>query len=186
MEDSRTYTYSLNVGSNTLEQTVDLVERARREDAEAFSILYEAIAQDLYRCAFFILHNKQDAEDAVSETVLAAFRTISSLRKAEAFRPWMFRILSNQCKHIIKHPGRNSVAYENDDEYFEFPNVEANCDIADAMAKLNFSERCIISLSVYSGYSSAEISKIMKINANTVRSKLSRALAKLKQQLAVK
>ena len=47
-----------------------------------------------------MLQNKQDAEDAVSEGVLAAFRGIHKLRKAEAFRGWMFQIVTNICKKI--------------------------------------------------------------------------------------
>lgn len=183
MDNGQTYTYGLNVGSNTLEQTVELVERARDNDTEAFSILYEAVALDMYKCALYILHNKQDAEDAVSETVLAAFHSISSLRDPKSFRPWIFRILSNQCKHIMKNPCRNYSEYEDNDESFDFPDVEESCDIIHALGQLNDTERQIISLSVFSGYSSAEVVSILDMNANTVRSRLSRALTKLKSIL---
>ena len=52
---------------------------------EQFLELYEPVYKDMYRLAYYYLGNAQDAEDAVSETVLKAYEKFASLRKKEAF-----------------------------------------------------------------------------------------------------
>ena len=81
-----------------MEYNTELVQRAKEGDAEAFSKLYEEIYQDLYRFALYTLKNTHDAEDVVGDTVMDAWQEIRSLRRAEAFRAWIFRILINKCK----------------------------------------------------------------------------------------
>ena len=75
-----------------------LVKRAKRGDTEAFASLYSEVFQDMYRFAFYTLGNREDSKDAVSEAVLSAFSSIKNLRKEEAFRSWIFRILFVKCK----------------------------------------------------------------------------------------
>lgn len=79
------------------------IRKARKGDAHAFAGLYGRIYQDLYRFALGMMKHPQDAEDAVSEAVLSAFRYMSTLKQEEAFGSWMFRILSNVCKkHLLE------------------------------------------------------------------------------------
>ena len=81
-----------------MESYTELANRARQGDVQAFSGLYESCYRDLYRFALYNLGQEEDARDVVSETVLAAFENIGKLKSAEAFRPWIFRILVNKCK----------------------------------------------------------------------------------------
>ena len=71
-----------------------LVEGAKKGDGECFSQLYELVQDDLYKYALYALGNAHDAEDVVAETFLEAFRGISKLREADAFKGWIFKILS--------------------------------------------------------------------------------------------
>lgn len=64
-------------------------------DVNTFAQMYEAIYKDLYRFALCMMKNTQDAEDAVSEAVLAAYENIRKLRDEKAFRSWIFTILAN-------------------------------------------------------------------------------------------
>ena len=79
---------------------LELVRAAKHGDADAFASLYQEIYEDLYRFAVFILQNPADAQDAVSEAVVDAFASVRRLRREEAFRSWMFRILSAKCKRL--------------------------------------------------------------------------------------
>lgn len=63
--------------------------------------LYESLAGDLYRMALYTLGSQQDAEDAVADTFTEAWKGIKNLREPEAFRSWMFRILSARCKRQV-------------------------------------------------------------------------------------
>ena len=74
----------------------ELVSRARQQDAEAFAELYASVYRDLYRFALYTLGNPEDAEDVVSDTVTDAYAAIHKLRSVEAFRPWIFIILTNK------------------------------------------------------------------------------------------
>ena len=63
----------------------DLIRRARRGDVKAFARLYSRIYKDLYRFALYMTRHPQEAEDAVSETVISAYENISALKKEDSF-----------------------------------------------------------------------------------------------------
>ena len=76
---------------------------------EVFAAYYEKVYRELYYFALHTLKNPQDAEDAVSETVTDAFATVEKLRDNEKFRVWIFQILSNKCKRILKEYTQKTV-----------------------------------------------------------------------------
>lgn len=163
----------------TREEMSLLAERARSGDPEAFASLYEMVYQDLYRYALYMLGQKEDAEDVVSETVMAAYAQIGQLKSAGAFRAWIFRILSNKCR-------KQREAYLNKncelDETIADPEGDFTGEylLKDAMASLTDEEREIICLHVFGGYKSHEIGMILQMNPATVRSREHRALERLR------
>ncbi len=163
--------------------TKELVDQAQSGDAHAFALLYETIYRDLYRFARCTLRSEQDAEDAVSETVLEAFAQIKNLREAEAFHAWIFRILTARCSRRIRQysqaPGEldDSVCAPETD-------FSERADLRRAFFSLPGEDRLIISMNIFAGYSSQEIGLLLHMNPNTVRSRQSRALKKLERQLA--
>lgn len=160
------------------------VKKAKHGDVTAFAGLYQQVYADLYRFALYTLKNKNDAEDAVSETVADAFASIKKLRKAEAFKGWIFRILYNNCKDKLKEYARKDEELPED-----YKEAAANEKIEDSVVmrtlffELEEEERLIISMHLFAGYTSKEIGKLLKLNENTVRSKESRALKKLARQI---
>lgn len=162
----------------------ELVKRAKHQDAHAFAMLYKSVYIDLYKFALYTLKHPQDAEDAVSETVVAAFENIYKLRRAEAFRGWMFRILTNKCKKKLMDTKSKTLEIQEEDIIQEESLAESK-DVRDAFGTLEVEERVIIALSVFAGYSSKEIGEMLHLNSNTVRSKRSRALEKLSQRLKI-
>ena len=81
-------------------------DRIMKCDGDTFAKMYQSVYQDLYRFALCILRDGQEAEDAVSEAVLAGYENIGKLRKEEAFKSWMFTILANQCKKRFRERAR--------------------------------------------------------------------------------
>lgn len=151
-------------------------------DAKRFAQMYEAIYTDLYRFAFCLMKNQQEAEDAVSEAVISAYENIRKLRKEEAFKSWMFTILSNHCKKRLQRAAQEEAHLADsmqEESAGEEPDQSLALDVRNAFFILTEEEQTIIGLSVFGGYNSGEIAGIMKLNANTVRSKRSRALAKM-------
>ena len=139
-------------------------------DAAAFAGMYETIYKDLYRYALCMMRNPHDAEDVVSETVIKGYERIHTLRSEDAFKSWMFTILSNVCKQLSDEAAGEDV-------------MNLRLDLRRALAVLSEEERMIIGLSVYGGYQSREISKILHIKDGTVRSKRSRAIGKMSMVL---
>ncbi|MEG2851909.1 MAG: RNA polymerase sigma factor, partial [Hydrogenoanaerobacterium sp.] len=83
--------------------TVDLqaVSMAKAGSVESFSLIYEQVKDELYKYALYTLGNSHDAEDAVADTFVEAFKGISNLRDEAAFKSWIFRILSVRMKRKI-------------------------------------------------------------------------------------
>ena len=73
-----------------------------RCDAAQFSKMYAGVYQDLYRYALCMMKNPQEAEDAVSDAVLAAFENIGKLKNPDAFKSWIFTITTNVCRKKLK------------------------------------------------------------------------------------
>lgn len=157
-----------------------LAERAGRGDPEAFASLYEMVYRDLYRYALYMLGQKEDAEDVVSETVMAAYAQIGQLKNPEAFRAWIFRILSNKCR-------KQREAYLNRtgqlDEQMPDPGGDftEGSMLRSALARLSEEEREIVCLHAFGGYKSHEIGRILQMNPATVRSREHRALDRLRK-----
>lgn len=171
-------------GSSELEQ---LVRQAKRGSAQAFSVLYKRVYTDLYRVAFYTMKQQQDAEDAVSEAVMKAFEKIPTLKKAQAFRSWMFQILINCCRKKMQQRSRMGPEWEDEqmsgEEVGSHPTSELSLSLWEALEILSDEERMIIALSVFGGYTSREIGAQMNLPAATVRSKLRRSLQKMKDFL---
>ncbi len=151
-------------------------------DAKTFAQMYEAVYKDMYRFALCMMKNRQEAEDTVSEAVVAAYENIRKLRNEEAFKNWIFTILSNVCRKRLKKVAKEQV-HSQEDMISRIPSQEMELGIAVDVRKAFFlleeEEQMIVGLSVFGGYNSQEIGKVLKMNPNTVRSKRSRALQKM-------
>lgn len=153
-----------------------------RCDTKTFAQMYETVYKDLYRFALCMMRNPQDAEDAVSEAVVAAYENIGKLKKEDAFKSWIFAILSNVCKKKWRNAAKES-SHTSEGALFEAFCEEADMglalDVRKAFFLLEEEEQTIVGLSVFGGYNSQEIGNALKLNPNTVRSKRSRALQKM-------
>ena len=153
----------------------DLIRRAKRGDIKAFSQLYARIYKDLYRFALYMTRHTQDAEDAVSEAVLSAYENLAGLRKEDSFRSWMFTILNNCCKKMLRR-GRREAA---------LPEGGAHDRIGENAHEPDYAQwHDVRRASVFGGYRSEEIAQMLDRNAATVRSRKSRALEKMRSALS--
>lgn len=163
-----------------MEQELQLVRRAQSGDTGAFAQLYEGVYQDLYRFALYVLKHPQDAQDVVSDTVMDAFAQIGELRKTEAFRAWIFRILSNKCKRKLKeYATRPEELTPELLEHLGKSGMDEHAAVRSLFFELPSEERMIIAMHLFCGYSSKEIGKLLDLNENTVRSKESRGIKKM-------
>lgn len=161
------------------------VKRAVLGDRDAFAQLYTLYKDRLYRYAYFKLGNETDAQDAVSGCVVKAFENIKTLRSEKAFPAWIFKILYRTCAEILSRRSteqeREDIVTLTDREDSSSPQLAP--ELSEALAILKAEDRDIVLLSVIAGYNSREIAKITGIKPSTVRSRLSRSLAKMREFL---
>ena len=164
-----------------------LINEAIAGSKEAFCSLYGEYKDRLYRYALYRLGDPTDAEDAVSDCVLAAWQSIGSLRSGKAFGSWIFRILSNCCasriKELIGTRENLERIYNAGPGNITVP-PSLSTELAEALAQLRDDERDIVLLSIIGGLSSAEIASLTGLAPGSVRSKLSRSLAKMREFLS--
>ncbi len=153
----------------------------RKTDAW-FSREMESMSSTLFRIAFSILRNYADCEDAVQNTILKAYQNLDTLKERAYFRTWTVRILKNECFTLLKRQqtlvplsGQPEINYE-----MEVPDLDLNR----AFDMLSPDERLTVTLYYYEGFKTAEIAKLTDVSESTVRSRLFRARAELKEQLS--
>ena len=170
------------------ENVSNLVKKAKNGSADAFGELYGLYAKDLFRFAYYSVGSVSVAEDCVSEAVCLAFESIPDLKKDEAFKSWMFKILHNCCKNAQKI----KYLHQNEVELSEVQNLSSdekdhseNISLMNALKKLSGEERDIVILYYAQGYNSKEIGEILGLKDSTVRSKINRATEKLREMLVI-
>ncbi len=165
-----------------------LVERSKQGECSAFSELYSLYATEMYRFALYMTGNSQDAEDAVQEALLSAWKSIHSLKDNSLFKAWLFKILANKCKTLLmkknKTPDTLPVEeYEFLVDYEDGETLISSAELKDALSSLTPPDAQIILLSVIGGFTSYELGIIYNMTPGAVRTRQKRALEKLKDIL---
>ena len=166
----------------------EIVRSAKEGNQESFAQVYDMIAPELYRVALYTLGNEQDAEDAVSETFVEAYKGIKNLRDESSFKRWMMTILSVRCKrHIAGYiKERKNIDIDDILEEPSMPDGVSPSDkisVWDAVETLSEEERQIVMLATVQGYTTREVSEMLELPHGTVSSKLHRTLKKLRRLL---
>lgn len=165
-----------------------LAAKARSGDARAFGELYQEVYVEMYRFALYTLGSREAAEDAVQETALQAFRGIGALKRPEAFRGWIFTILNARCSRGIAQLVRQRGQAPLEDLELPQEDFAADADLSlrlrELLAGLEELDRRLVLLSVIGGFSGKEIARILHRPEGTLRSRLHRALKKLRTQLS--
>lgn len=167
----------------------DLVSRARAGDEEAFERLVRAHQETVFRLAYLLSGDADEASDVAQETFVAAHRALSHFDTTRALRPWLLSIAAN-----LAHNRRRSLR-----RYLSalhklplldpvvVPSTEAQAaahmeaeSLWHAVRQLRASDQQIIYLRYYLGLSVEETSHSLNIEPGTVKSRLSRALKRLR------
>lgn len=81
---------------------LDLVQKAMANDADAQDQLFKMCASRLYRTAFAVLRNREDAEDAVQDSWFRAYNNLKSFQGRSSFSTWLTRIVINSALMILR------------------------------------------------------------------------------------
>ena len=165
----------------------DLVEAAAKGDHEAFEALATSAGDRMYAVARLILRQSDLAEDAVQEAFVRAWRELPSLRDPDRFDAWLYRLVVNACADQGRQLRRwsNQVRPVPMDRSIsdETGSVADRDQLERAFTRLKPDQRAVVVLHHYSGFSAAEISRILDIPEGTARSRLHYATEAMRSAL---
>ena len=146
-------------------------------------VLAERWGDSLYRAAFAVCRNPQDAEDVVQETLLAYFRSDKQFESDEHIRAWLIRVAVNKARNAtICFWRRNRRSLEETLDALTYEDA-ADRDLLDAVLRLPERYRIVIHLFYYEDYSIREIAALLDLGEGSVKSRLSRGRQQLRKTL---
>jgi RNA polymerase sigma-70 factor (ECF subfamily) len=172
----------------------ELVERARRGDAAAYEEIVQTYQGIAFRVAYVIAGSAADAEEAAQDAFVKAYRALGRFRPGAPFRPWLLRIVANEARNRRRSAvRRESLALRTAAEQASgdaAPSPEAAVLVAEqretllrALEGLRDDDREVISCRYLLDLSEEETATALGLRRGTVKSRTSRALARLRDQL---
>ena len=171
--------------------TRELVRRAIEGDHDAFCSLVDVSVDRLYRVATLILRDPDRAQDAVQEALMSAWKDVRALRDPDAWDAWLHRITVWACYKAAKKERRRRTV---ELKVVPGPERAVASDSAAALANRDLIERqlndlpidhrAVIVLRFYLDLPLDEVADILDIPVGTVKSRLHRALASLRESMA--
>ena len=170
------------------------MELAKRGDVRAYEELVERHRTLVYRTAYHITGSAADAEDAAQDAFVKAFFALRRFRSGAPFRPWILRIAANEARNRGRSARRRAdlalrAAAALGDASAPSPEAAALADeerraLAAAVARLPQRDRLAIACRYFLELTEAATAEVLGVRRGTVKSRLSRALARLRAELA--
>jgi RNA polymerase sigma-70 factor (ECF subfamily) len=170
--------------------THETLTKAAQGDLKAFETIYREASSFVYNVAFRVVGNKENTEEVVQEVFLTVYHKLKEFRFESSFKTWIYRVTVNQAINMAKKAAKTRdkmMTY--DEQIHPVPvkaDVEANIEkehkeelIEELLNAINPDQRACVVLRNIEGLSYEEISKTLKININTVRTRLKRAREKM-------
>jgi RNA polymerase sigma-70 factor (ECF subfamily) len=168
------------------------IEAVRKGDAGSYDYLVSKYSKRVVSIAWGIVRNAHDAEDLAQEAFVKAFQRIDRFKEGEPFGPWIYRIVTNLALDVVKHRSRfrheeltdAQPAARRDNAELGAVTNELSTRIDTAIQSLPEHQRVVARLYLVEQFDHAEIAMMMNLSEGTIRSHLSLARKKLKDQLA--
>ena len=146
-------------------------------------ILMDRYQSHLYRIAFNICQNREDAEDVVQDTFLQYHILKKEFEDETHIRAWLMRVTINKSRNIVRTFWRkHRQSLESYMEELNFPDSQSE-ELFEAVMRLPEKQRTVIHLFYYEDYSIKEIADILKLSESNVKTRLTRGRTMLKEQL---
>jgi len=175
------------------------VERARSGDSDAFRQLVEQHSRAVFRLAFRMTGNEEDAEDVVQETFLRAYKQLDKYEARSSFSTWLYRIASNYSLDLIRmrkrHEDKRERGTAEDRDILQTIPVDSPGPdrimygtqvqerVNEALNELSPQERTAFILRHFEGLSIEEIGSTLGTGTNATKHSIFRAVQKLRRSL---
>jgi len=176
-----------------------LVDRVRQGDLDAFNQIVAIFQDRIYNLCLRMLGSPQAAEDAAQDTFVSAYRNAGKLRGANV-RSWLFRIASNTCIDEVRKRQRRPVisldrpSSDDDARPVDVPDEdpgpekrtlqgELHSAVQEALLDLPGDQRLAVTLCDLEGFQYEEIADAMGTSVGTVKSRISRGRARLREAI---
>jgi RNA polymerase sigma-70 factor (ECF subfamily) len=168
------------------------VERARRGDGAAFGALVRDNQEVAFRTAYLITRNAADAEDAAQDGFVKAYRALHRFRPGAPLRPWLLQIVANEARNRRRSAARRDAlalrAAAQAPSGDAAPSPEGQAVAADERRRLlelvealPEDQRLVVALRTFLDLSELETAAVLGVRPGTVKSRLSRALERLRE-----
>jgi len=180
------------VGSRPLSDE-DLIDRAQAGDVDAYEQLVRRYRDVAVRTAYMVA-GRADAEDAAQDAFVKAYAALARFRREAPFRPWLLRIVANEARNRRRSAGRRAAlalraeasrppgdaapspegaAVEHDDRR----------ELVEALNEMSEDDRLVIAYRYFLDLPEAEMAEALGVPRGTVKSRLSRALGRLRERM---
>ena len=170
-----------------------LIRAAQGGDVAAYEEVVRRHQDVAFRCAYLVLRDADDANDVTQDAFIRAFAALPKFRSDAAFRPWLLAIVGNQARNHRRARGRReALALRAADQPQRSVasaeaaalSAERRAQLLAAIEGLREEDRQVITLRWFAGLNEAEMASLLGRPAGTVKSRLSRAMQRLRVALA--
>ena len=169
-----------------------LIARAQQGDEQAYEALVKQHQEVAFRAAYLITHDEHEAADAVQDGFLRAYYALGSFRLGFPFRPWLLRIVTNLALNRLQATQRRARLTERYAQQTLIDNGRMSIDghvvkreqhrrLLEAVDRLPPDQRTLIALRYLLELPEGEVAEALKIPLGTVKSRLHRTLARLRE-----
>ncbi len=168
--------------------TAELLTRARTGEREAFTALVERHHAELVRIAYAITGDLDEARDAAQRAWIKAWQQLPKVREPERLRAWLIAIAANEARQHLRAHRRRQVREITPLTQVETPGHSAitsadRLDLAAALVRLDPADRGLLAMRYLAGLTAEEIGTATGRTASGVRTRLSRLIAQLREDL---
>jgi RNA polymerase sigma-70 factor (ECF subfamily) len=173
--------------------------RAKAGDKDGFRLLVERHSRSVFRLAYRLTGNEQDAEDVVQETFLRAYKQLRNFESRASFGTWLYRIAVNCSLDLVRSRKRRNELMTPEDSEMDDPIValpshdptpdrvamsgEVRDRVAEAMTELSASERTAFVLRHFEGMCIEDVSRVLGCQPGAAKHSVFRAVQKLRRAL---
>lgn len=157
-----------------------LIREAKNGDGGAFAELLRPHYDPAFRLALGLLHDTNEAEDAVQEAAFKAWRHLGNLRAGAGLRPWLLGIVANQCRDVSRSSWWSVLKMEPPETAAITGDLVEAMDLRRALRRLSHDDRLVLVLRYYLDMPFEEIATTLGISNKAARSRVERAVHRLR------